>query len=149
MNGALVQFKNLPMKPKEGFRGFNGIWTRGLCVSAAVHCLLSYEYCYFTREQSNLTSSSWKERNIEWKMWTAEIQWNIVTCSFHLHWLHLYVCQLCTFRLGVWDISCVFTWRGLILRTCQNKCYCLTFVCLFFLARLDKQCDSIHAKLFV
>ena len=30
------QFKQLRKSPKKGFRGFNGIRTRGLCVNAAV-----------------------------------------------------------------------------------------------------------------
>ena len=78
----------LPVKAEGGFRDSNGIWTHWFCVSAAVLCLLSYEYWFITGEQSNLTSSSWKERNIVWKMRTSEIQWIIFISSFQLHWLH-------------------------------------------------------------
>ena len=64
---------------KKGFRGFNGIRTRGLCVSAAVlyQPELWRPICW---RPANLLSSSTRERN-ETKnemMWTAGIQMNWV-----------------------------------------------------------------------
>ena len=37
------QFKQLQILARKTFQGFNGIWTYGLCVSAAVLYQLSYE----------------------------------------------------------------------------------------------------------
>ena len=61
---------------KKGFRGFNGIRTRGLCVSAAVlyQPELWRPICW---RPANLLSSSTRERNeTHWNemMWTAGIQ---------------------------------------------------------------------------
>ena len=41
-----LQFKIAKMARKKDFRGFKGIRTRGLCVSAAVLSQLSYEDPY-------------------------------------------------------------------------------------------------------
>ena len=60
---------------KKGFRGFNGIRTRGLCVSAAV--LYQPElWRPIHWRPANLLSSSTRERNETQNemMWTAEIQ---------------------------------------------------------------------------
>ena len=62
---------------KKGFRGFNGIWTRGLCISAAV--LYQPElWRPIHWSPANLLSSSTRERNETQNdmMWTAGIQWN-------------------------------------------------------------------------
>ena len=62
---------------KKGFRGFNGIRTRGLCVSAAV--LYQPElWRPIHWRPANLLSSSTRERNETQNemMWTAGIQWN-------------------------------------------------------------------------
>ena len=81
---------------KKGFRGFNGIRTRGLCVSAAV--LYQPElWRPIHWRPANLLSSSTRERNETQNemMWTAGIQmkWvcdhrrftTMVTYSFHLY----------------------------------------------------------------
>ena len=55
-----LRFKQSQIKPEKCFRGFNGIRTRGLCVSAVVLHQLSYEDPYVgrrvhrTRERSHL-----------------------------------------------------------------------------------------------
>ena len=71
------QFKQLRKSPekKKGFRGFSGIRTRGLCISAAV--LYQPElWRPIHWRPANLLSSSTRERNETQKemMWTAEIQ---------------------------------------------------------------------------
>ena len=64
---------------KKGFRGFNGIRTRGLCVSAAVlyQPELWRPICW---RPANLLSSSTRERNETRNemMWTAGIRMNWV-----------------------------------------------------------------------
>ena len=52
---------NCEIARKKFFRASNGIWTRGLCVRAAVLYQLSYEDPY-TGKQANLLSSSTHER---------------------------------------------------------------------------------------
>ena len=63
------------MSPKKGFRGFNGIRTRGLCVRVAVLYHLSYEEPY-NGKQANLLSSSTRER-ISIRRALAQVQRNV------------------------------------------------------------------------
>ena len=83
---------------KKGFRGFNGIRTRGHCVSAAVLYQPELWRPIYWRP-ANLLSSSTHERNETQNeiMWTAGIQWieyvtiavnhNLSNCD-SLRWSH-------------------------------------------------------------
>ena len=72
---------------KKDFRGFNGIWARGLCVSAAVlyQPELWRPICW---RPANSLSSSTRERNETQNemMWTARIQMKFIsTNEIHFH----------------------------------------------------------------
>ena len=77
------QFKQLRKSPKKGFRVFNGIRTRGLCVSATVLYQPELWRPMYWRP-ANLLSLSTRERNETQNamMWTAGIQMNWV-CDHH------------------------------------------------------------------
>ena len=82
------QFKQLRKSRKKGFRGFNGIRTRGLYVSAAVlyQPELWRPICW---KPANLLSSSPRERNetLNEMKWTAGIQMKWV-CDHRSESLH-------------------------------------------------------------
>ena len=85
---------NCEISPKKIFRGFNGIWTRSLCICVAVLYHLSYGDPY-NGKQANLMSSSTRERNETWnevncelrkykngmKMWSLQLYRNLSNCE--------------------------------------------------------------------
>ena len=83
VNGNLSNCKN---SPKKVFRGFNGIWTRGLCVGAAVPSQQSYEDPY-----TGGWPIYWVHQPVKgmehWMKWCElrEYKWNdYVTIAVHI-----------------------------------------------------------------
>ena len=93
MNRNLSNCEN---SPKKVFRGFNGIRTRGLCVSAPVLSQLNYEDPYtgcwpiYWVHQPVKGMKHWMKwcelREYKWNEYvTIAVNRNLSNCSFHLY----------------------------------------------------------------